>query len=139
MPHEVVFTVSPEGLKALHKELKRSLYEIYEFLDTADRTHEFQGYQIWEWASLEWGGEIHRVLQHGLLPLPKIDYRLIIMHRENKSLEVFGDLCGPFDVMAGTTEQGFPTNWIHVDVGYATSWAEFGSGGDGIAPLGKQE
>jgi len=53
MPHEVVFTVSPEGLKALHKELKRSLYEIYEFLDTADRTHEFQGYQIWEWASLE--------------------------------------------------------------------------------------
>lgn len=145
--HDVVLTVSPTGLKALHKELRASKGDVYQWLDTAETHHEHEGYQIWEWYGIQWGAEIHNVVLHGLMAVPVSEFRLVILGNETNDLEWEGRLTGPFDVIpckkkasnkAGTIEQGFKTNWIHVDVGYARSWDEFGPDGSSVTPLGKQ-
>ena len=136
MNAEVVFTISPQGLKALHKEIKPHKGDLYGWLETADRHTEHRGHQIWEWREIEWGADIHNVLRHSLAAIAPEEFRLII--RSGLEMAVDGTLTGPFDVMAGTIAQGFPSNWIHVDVGYTSCWDEFGGGGDGLAPLGKQ-
>jgi len=135
MNAEVVFTISPEGLKRLHKEAKPSLHELYEWLDTAETKMEFDGYQIWEWLSLEWGEEIHNVLRHALAAIPAKEFRLITLDLETNDLTDDGTMTGPFDVMSGSSSQGFPTNWIHVDLGYVRHWQGFDDSGS-LAPLG---